>query len=242
MKSTGILVSIKTKTALAALFIALSGLVFQQDCQAARAESKHEVFAAQDHAAPAAKKIQKNLEPNYLDRYKPKNPVVETGATYMDSANTPAVRWFEKMDRFVVAAKITPAENVILMTPMNREIERIKRYSDTASEIVKRYRSLAYKLKNMEVPVGHPGLKDYCDMTADWYLDAAQVYEDMITKRVPAATVEDLDDQLEDVLQRSRALKETSKSLKAMDDELRNKYRVHYRKDQDALQRFIKGQ
>lgn len=242
MESTKALVSIKTKTAATALFIMLCPVVFQQNCQAARAESKHEVFASQDHAAPAMKKIQKNLEPNYLDRYKPKNPVVETGATYMDSANTPAVRWFEKMDRFVVTAKITPTENTILNTPMNREIERVKRYTETTAEIVKRYRTLVYKLKNMDVPKGHPGLKEYCDLTADWYSDAAQVYEDMITKRVPAATVEDLDEQLDDVIQRSRALKETAKSLKAMDLDLREKYRVHFRKDQDALQRFIKGQ
>ncbi len=232
-------ISMKVKAATATLFVALATLTCQAS-QAARAESKHEVFAAGDHA-PTPKKPQHKTEPNMLHKYVPKNPVLETGATYMDSANTPAVRWFEKMDRYVVAAKITSQESVILNTPLNREIERVKRWSETTSDISKRYRALAFKLRNMEVPPGHPGLKDYCDLTADWYSDAAEVYEDMITKRAPAATVEDLDEQLDEVVHRSRALKETAKSLKAMDDELRNKYRVHYRKDQDALQRFIKG-
>jgi hypothetical protein len=228
----------KTVKLLSMGFLMVLAAASCQACQAAYAESKHEVFAAGDHPVTPKKAVKLD---HTLDRYKPKNPVLETGATYMDSANTPAVRWFEKMDRFIVAAKITSQENIILNTPLNREVERVKRWSDTASEISKRYKSLAYKLKNMEIPQGHPGLKEYCELTAEWYSDAAQIYEDMVTKRPPAKTVEDLDEQLDDVVQRSRALKETAKSLKAMDDELRNKYRVHYRKDQDALQRFIKG-
>lgn len=230
--------SLKIKV-FAAGFLMVLAATGCEACQAAYAESKHDVFSAGDHPVTPKKAVKLD---HTLDRYKAKNPVLETGATYMDSANTPAVRWFEKMDRFIVAAKITSQENVILNTPLNREVERVKRWSETASDISKRYRALAYKLKNMEVPQGHPGLKEYSDLTADWYMDAAQIYEDLITKRPPAKTVEDLDEQLDEVLQRSRALKETSKSLKAMDDELRNKYRVHYRKDQDSLQRFIKGQ
>jgi hypothetical protein len=228
----------KTVKALSMGFLMVLATVGCQACQAAYAESKHEVFAAGDHPVTPKKAVKLD---HSLDRYKPKNPVLETGATYMDSANTPAVRWFEKMDRFIVSAKISSQENIILNTPLNREVERVKRWSDTASDISKRYKALAFQLKNMEIPQGHPGLKEYSELTAEWYSDAAQVYEDMVTKRPPAKTVEDLDEQLDDVVQRSRALKETAKALKAMDDELRNKYRVHYRKDQDSLQRFIKG-
>lgn len=152
-----------------------------------------------------------------------------------------AVKWFEKLDETIFAHKATAADRVILSRPFNQEAERVQQWTDKAAQVAKQYRQLAKTLKAMPVPDNMPGVKDYRDLTADWYDDVAAIYEDLIRPRAPARTMEELDALLDEIKARSQALAETNKNLKAMDVSLRKTYRVHLARYDDALQQYVRS-
>lgn len=152
-----------------------------------------------------------------------------------------AVKWFEKFDDQIYTHKATEADRVILSRPFNQEAERVTEWADVAGKVAKRYRDLCGLLRQMPVPASLAGLKDYRDLTADWYADAAGVYEDLIKPRPPAKTMEELDAALDDIKARSQTLAQTSSNLKSMDMSLRRTYRVHLPRYEDALQQYVRS-
>ena len=76
---------------------------------------------------------------------------------------------------------------------------------------------------------------------ADWYQDAAGVYEELIRPRPPARTIEDLQEQLEVVKKRSESLADNIASLKAMDRSLRQQYNVQPALQDDVIQQFARS-
>ncbi len=151
-----------------------------------------------------------------------------------------AVQWFEKLDEAIATHRVTAAEQVILSRSFNQEVERVQEWSTIAAAVAKRYRALVAILKAMPVPAGFPGTQEYRDLNADWYNDAAGIYEDLIKPRLPAKTVEELDAGLQEIKARAEGLAQTSKNLKNMDMSLRRSYRVHMPRYDDALQQYVR--
>ncbi len=151
------------------------------------------------------------------------------------------VKWFEKFDETVFSHKATEADRVILSRPFNQEAERVQQWTETASNVAKRYRVLAQSLKSMTVPGNMPGVKEYRDLTADWYSDAADIYEELIKPRPAAKTMEELDAAINDIKDRSHSLAQTNNNLKSMDMSLRRTYKVHLPRCDDALQQYVRS-
>ena len=170
------------------------------------------------------------------------NPAAKPGSLAMMSADSPEKRWFEMFDRIVIAGRKTPGEYAILGQSFNMEAERVQRWINTATGVAKRYRSLAQTLQGMYIPEGHQDLADYRDITASWFSDAAGIYEDMTVPRQPYKTKEELQESLDGITARATALKNTWKNLYEMDIQLRRRYGVHLRTDDDPLQKYVKGE
>ncbi len=195
------------------------------------AQARDEEFHSSSQVKPAKKKP---LTPE-------ENPVVQAGALAMGSTDSPAVRWFEQVDKLIALNMKTPTERTTLSQGFNQEVERVKKWSDTAGHVERRYRVLSQNLRALPIPANHPGLKDYVNLTADWYQDAAEIYEQLLKPRQPAQTMEELDEQLKRVQDRAQALKVTQKNLRQMDMSLRKTYRVHMPRYDDALQQYVRG-
>jgi uncharacterized protein YukE len=151
------------------------------------------------------------------------------------------VKWFEKFDETIFSHKATEGDRVILSRPFNQESERVQQWTETASNVAKRYRQLAQTLKAMNIPGNMPGVKEYRDLTSDWYSDAATIYEDLIRPRPAAKTIEELDSAINDIKDRSHSLAQTNNNLKSMDMSLRRTYRVHLPRCDDALQQYVRS-
>lgn len=171
----------------------------------------------------------------------PSHPPEAFGSLAMMSHGSPVVTWFEALDDRIQSLKPTQADRVILNRPFNREKERVEQWIQVARKIAKNYRLCSQTLKGMPVPNNAQGLKEYRDLTADWYLDVATVYEDLIKPRPAARTMEELEDALNEVKGRAQSLTKTSTSLKAMDISLRKQYSVHLARHDDALQQYVRG-
>jgi len=163
------------------------------------------------------------------------------GALGMMSNRTPAVSWFESFDTTVFTLRPTHSDTVILTMSLNQELERVQKWTATASRVSRNYRLLARSLKNMSVPPDSPGLQEYRDFTADWYLDKAGVYDDLIRPRPPAKTMEELESDLKQVEDRAISTAETAKRLKEMDMDLRKAYHVHMSRETDPLSQYVMG-
>ncbi len=166
-------------------------------------------------------------------------PSIGAGPGAMMSANTSIVRWFENFDKTIENGMVTQEEKEILARPMNKEVERVEQMTKAYSQIAKRYRGLAASLRAMPVQADWPGVKEYRNAKADFFLDEAQVYEDLIKPQAPAHTIEDLNDQLGKIEQRSEILKKNGVELLAIDHQLRQKYSVHAARPTDPLWKYI---
>jgi hypothetical protein len=122
---------------------------------------------------------------------------------------------------------------------LKQDSERVQKWTATAAKVSKNYRLLARTLKNLAVPPDTPGLQDYRDLAADWYLDKAGVYDDMIRPRPPARTVEELDSELQQVYDRATSTAETAKRLLEMERDLRKAYHVHMSRETDPLTQYV---
>lgn len=160
------------------------------------------------------------------------------GALYSDQ--TPQLVWFEIFDEYVWQMMPTESDRAILSRPINQELERVQDYIKTTARIASNYKLLAKNLRKLPPPPSSPGLKEYQKLRADFYEDMATVYEDLIRPRV-TRTREELDAQLREIEERSNQLSVNSKTLLAMDLELRKNFRVHQPKRTDALRRYVEN-
>jgi hypothetical protein len=149
-----------------------------------------------------------------------------------------AQNWFNAFDTTVNAHKPSPEDKVILSRPFNKEAERVEQYRVTAAKVAKNYRELARQLRDMDIPSTLVGVKAYRDLTADWYNDAAGIYEDLIRPKKPAKTIEELDVQLEEIQKRAQGLKQNNTSLAQMDMGIRKTFKVHLN---DSLWKYVSG-
>lgn len=169
------------------------------------------------------------------------DPVIgRQGAFAMGSNRTPVVSWFESFDDMKYTLKVSSDDLVVLKRPFNQQVERVQEWIRTAAKVSKNYRLLSDKLRGMQVPAKSPGLQRYRDLSADWYQDVALVYEDLIRPRPRAKTIEELNSMLTEIDERANSLKETRKDLMAMDRDLRQQFKVHLDKHEDALQQYVR--
>lgn len=157
------------------------------------------------------------------------------------SARTPIVSWFEASDDLIAKYEPTDFERVVMDKPFNQEAERVQIWTRTAAKIAHNYRTLAKALRASQIPGNHPELKEYIEQRADWYADAAGIYEELIKPRPPAKTIEELNAALADIKERSTALGETNKRLISMDMSLRKEFKVHLARNTDPIWQFAHG-
>lgn len=163
------------------------------------------------------------------------------GAMAMMSPRTPVVAWFENFDSSVHSLTPTPADKVLMEKPFNQEAERVQQWTQVASRVAKNYRLLATTLRVMDIPGGNPEIKQYSTLCADWYGDAAGVFDDLIRPRKPAKTIEELTGQLNEIKDRTDTLVKQQKDLHGLDMALRSKYHVHLSREDDALSKYVMG-
>jgi hypothetical protein len=174
----------------------------------------------------------------------PANPVAAPGAMAMiqGGPKTPEVIWFENLDEIVFQGHPTNSERILLSTPFNQEAERVQRWTYTANNVAKRYHLTAKQLRHLAVPYERRDLRDYQNQRADWFDDAAQVYEEMLRPRRAAQTIDELESQLRKVKQDAQLLETQKKTILASERDLRRLYRVHAPKHSDALTKYVTGQ
>jgi len=163
------------------------------------------------------------------------------GAMSMMSDRTPVVIWFEKFDDDRACHRPADADKIILARPINQDSERLAQWIAAAGRVAKTYTTFAGMLRKMAIPTGYPGLKEYRDLTADWYSDVAGVFVEMIRPRPPAKTIEQLQESLNEFKNRQNSLVATLTNLQGMDRSLREKYRVHLSIPDDPLQQYVRG-
>ncbi len=172
-----------------------------------------------------------------------KIPLSATTGSFPDNSNgnSVAVKWFEQLDDAIFTHRPTAAERVTLSRPFNQDSERVEEWSRTAARVAKRYRELAKILRAMTVPGTIAGVKEFRDSTANWYDDAAGIYEELIKPRPPARTMEELDAALDEIKERAQSLADNNKDIKALELSLRKTYRVHLARYDDALQQYVRA-
>jgi len=172
----------------------------------------------------------------------PANAVAAPGA--MDQAGaggTPETRWFEQLDAIIFSGYPSPLEKSILSRTFNQEAERVQEWTAIAGNVSSRYRRTAKALRNLPVPSNWTEMDQYREARADWFDDAATIYEDMIRPRRPARTIEELNSQLAEISSRADQLGKTKQANRDFDRSLRRRYRVHAPKETDALTGYVTG-
>lgn len=148
------------------------------------------------------------------------------------------LQWMEAYDEAVGHFKPTYDDAVILKRPLNQEVERVMEWSKTTAKIARNYRLLAKTIRNMPAPTKMPEAVAYRNNMADWYDDTASVMEDTIRPRPPARYKEELDAELQQIHDRSEALRQTYRALKLIDSNLRVQYNIHQPRHDDALLKY----
>lgn len=176
----------------------------------------------------------------------PKTPDQENrnlgkGSGAMFSDQSPALRFFENFDQEINTLSPTKTERIKLSQRFNQEAERVQEWIRIAGKVSNQYKLLSKNLKAMTVPAGAADIKEFRDLSADWYNDAAEVYGDLIKPRPPAKTMEELEDGLKQIENRARGLQSNRKTLVAMDRDLRREYRVHANQFHDPLRQYVMG-
>jgi hypothetical protein len=143
-----------------------------------------------------------------------------------ENAHTPIAVWFKKFDEERIKHLPSSEDKVIIARPINQQAERLVQWSAAAERIAKIYNEFSKLLRKMPVPPGYEGLKDYKDLTADWYQDTAQVFTDYIRPRKPARTIEELEDQVKEAKSHEKGLVKTKSRIVEMEASIRSKYKV----------------
>jgi hypothetical protein len=159
----------------------------------------------------------------------------------VDGNQDVATQWFEKVDDIIISHRPSLADRVILTRPFEQEQERVKEWSAVAAKVAKNYREMARQLRTSPVPANLTGVKEYRDLLADWYGDAASVYEDLIRPCKPAHTIEELNASLDQIKNRAQSLGQSNANLISMESNLRQMYHVHAPKYDDAIGNFVNG-
>ncbi len=145
-------------------------------------------------------------------------------------------RWFDTLDALIKSHSARAEDHFVLRRTIQQDPKRLKEWIQAADRVAKNYRELAIALKALPIPASMSGIEQYRDYKADWYNDAASIYEDLIKPRRPSRTMEELQSTLDQIQERSRNLSATHKSLMAMDASFRKTYKVH--QQNDALRAF----
>jgi hypothetical protein len=143
-----------------------------------------------------------------------------------ENAKTPIALWFKTFDAERIKHLPSSEDKVIIARPINQTAERLVQWTAAAERISKVYNQFSKELRKMPVPSGYEGLKDYKDLTADWYEDTAQAFTDYIRPRKPARTIEELDDQIKEAKNHERGLVKTKSRIVEMEASIRTKYKV----------------
>jgi hypothetical protein len=152
-----------------------------------------------------------------------------------------ATHWFDAYDNLIDTLHPTAQERAILTEPFNQNPDRVNRWIVTAHGVAVKYRQLAAQLKAMQIPARLNNVQELRDLTADWYNDAALIYEDLIRPRRPAKTREELDHTLAQIKERADTLAQSNGSLHALDTSLRKSMSVHLALRDDPIRQFVSG-
>lgn len=193
-------------------------------------------------APPATDYFSRTTKPN--SQAKPLRKKAATQKSTFTNAVPPAnpTQWFEQIDDIVASLRPTEAEKVIMNRPFNQEVERVEQFSAVVTKVARNYREIAKRIHAIPVPGNMPDLRQYGSLTADWYSDAAEIYEDMVKRRPPAKTMDELEAQIDNLKQRAQALAHTSTELKQMDQSLRKTYQVHMARSEDAIHQYVNNE
>lgn len=151
-------------------------------------------------------------------------PPLKGAPTKADSVA--AQKWFKQFDQLVTQYRPTAADRVILSRPHMQEEERVQQWTATASKISKNYSQLTRSLKDIPLPTQLSDVRQYRDLTIDWYHDAAQIFDELIRPRAAAKTIEELQRQLDQIKSSSATLASSMTNIGAMDQDLRKRYSV----------------
>lgn len=149
-----------------------------------------------------------------------------------------AKNWFGTFDEIVETRKPSSSERVILGRPLNQDITRVAEWTRVARKVSNDYRQLSSTIRNIPVPNTVSEIREFRNLTADWYADAAQIFSDLITPRAPARTMEELESQLKDIHDRSQNLVQTNSTLQMMDNDIRQKYDVPSALSNDPIRKY----
>ncbi len=175
----------------------------------------------------------------------PRASVSPQAPVYNENVN--GKKWFEFFDDAVFAHQPTDKERVILTKPFNQDAQRVIEWTNTAAKVARQYRELARNIRATRVPgclAPSPGdtitVEDFKNQTADWYDDSAAIFEEYIRPRKPAKTVEELDETLLRVHERSQALTANKAALDTMDKSLREHFNLPLNLHEDAVQKYAR--
>lgn len=223
----------KTVSMMMVAAISASTLTLSVSTSQAQAGRPHSDYInTQSHApvAPPEKKFPKNTDPL----------AGRQGAGALYSDQTPQLVWFEIFDEYVWTLLPSEEDKSVLSRPINNELERVQDYIKVCNKISRNYRMLAANVRKLPVPSNSPGLAKYQSLKADFYIDMATVYEDLIRPR-RTRTQEELSSQVKEIEERANQLKINSNNLLTMDMDLRRTFRVHQPKRTDALRRYVEN-
>ncbi len=153
-----------------------------------------------------------------------------------------ATEWFSRFDGIMAAHLVSDADRVVISRPINQQAERLDELSQTAAKIAKNYRGLSGALRTLTVPHILAGVSQYRSLTSQWYDDAAEIYEEMIRPKRPAQSMDELEEALNKIRDRSAGLARTRGNLKAMDLSLRKAYGVNLARHEDVLQQYVNSE
>jgi hypothetical protein len=140
---------------------------------------------------------------------------------------TPITIWFQKFDEERIKHLPSSEDKVIIARPINQQAERLTQWAAAAERIAKTYTEFAKLLRKMSVPPGYADLKEYKDLTADWYQDTAQIFTDYVRPRPASRTIEELEEQIKETKSREKSLVKTKTRIVEMDADIRAKYKVN---------------
>lgn len=148
------------------------------------------------------------------------------------------LEWMGAYDEAVGHYEVTLDEALVMKKPLNQEVERVMQWSRTAAVIAKKYRLLAKTIRSMPPCTGMPDSTLYVQNMADYYDDAAGVFEDMIRPRKPAKTQEELQAALDEIHSRVEGLRQQYRALKMKDSNMRVTYNLPQSRSRDALLQY----
>jgi hypothetical protein len=155
--------------------------------------------------------------------------------------NDPISRWFDAMDLTFYENRVPHKTAMEITRDFGQDPVKLNQWTNAVKVAIEKYRSYARAVRSLPLPPGlgpeAAELKDFRNANADLADDTAQYLSDWITPRLPAATKEELQAQLDQMHKRSVSLNQQNTELLRYDKELRTKYDVRDR--DDALMRYV---